>query len=450
MAVVAKYCPEIEVTVVDINRERIDAWNSEELTNLPIYEPGLKELIEKIRNKNLFFSVDVEEAIRSADMVFISVNTPTKTSGLGAGYASDLKWVEASARKVAEFSVGHTIVVEKSTVPVRTAQLISNVLLSQEEKNQINKEKRTFSVLSSPEFLAEGTAIKDLENPDRVLVGGEDKIAISCLTEIYKKWIPEEKILLTNLWSSELSKLTANAFLAQRISSINSISALCEVTGAQINEVSLAIGSDKRIGRNFLKAGPGFGGSCFQKDILNLVYLCRFYGLSKVADYWENVINLNNWQRKRIADLIVEKFFGTVTDKKIVILGFAFKANTNDFRESSAYYISKELLENGAKLVIHDPKVSYREINLALGDFSNNCDNKKRFSCIDNLNKAFDNADAIVSLTERDNYKKLDWEKISSLMRHPAWVFDTRSILNESDIKKFGIKLWSVGDGLNY
>tara|TARA_B100000212_G_scaffold263545_1_gene203204 strand:+ start:3747 stop:5102 length:1356 start_codon:yes stop_codon:yes gene_type:complete len=447
MAVVAKYCPEIKVTVVDINKERIQAWNSKNLNNLPIFEPGLMELIQKIRDKNLFFSIDIKNSIKEADMIFISVNTPTKKSGLGAGYASDLKWVEESARKVSQYSEGHTIVVEKSTVPVKTAELIKTILMSNKSNPKDPKDNRTYSVLSSPEFLAEGTAIKDLENPDRVLVGGEDKNAIFSLTEIYKKWIPEEKILLTNLWSSELSKLTANAFLAQRISSINSISALCEATGAQINEVSNAIGSDQRIGKKFLEAGPGFGGSCFQKDILNLVYICKYYGLDQVADYWDHVIKLNNWQRERISNLIVEKFFGTVSDKKIVILGFAFKANTNDFRESAALYIAKELLENGANLLIHDPKVSYDQINKNLEVFVKKVKSEKRITFSENLNESFHNADAIIILTEWAIYKNLNWKKIALNLRHPSWIFDTRSIINKSDIKDLGINLWTVGDG---
>ena len=446
MAVVAKYCPEIIVTVVDINQDRIDAWNSKNF-NLPIFEPGLKELIQEIRGKNLFFTTDIKNSIKEADMIFISVNTPTKKSGLGAGYASDLKWVEESARKVSQYSQGHTIVVEKSTVPVKTAELIKSILISKKLNSNNDQDKKTYSVLSSPEFLAEGTAIKDLENPDRVLVGGEDKNAIFCLTEIYKKWIPEEKILLTNIWSSELSKLTANAFLAQRISSINSISALCEATGAQINEVSNAIGSDKRIGKKFLEAGPGFGGSCFQKDILNLVYLCKYYGLNQVAEYWDQVIKLNNWQRKRISDLIVEKFFGTVSDKKIVILGFAFKANTNDFRESSAIYIAKELLENGANILIHDPQVSYDQINESLEVCIKKVENEKRISFSNNLNEVFHKADAIIILTEWEIYKKLNWQKIVPTLRHPSWIFDTRSIINKSDIKDLGINIWRVGDG---
>ena len=295
MAVLSKYCPDIVITLVDVNQEKINAWNSNNSQEFPVYEEGLAEIILKNRGKNLFFSCDIKNAIKSADMIFISVNTPTKKVGFGAGYASDLKWVESSARSVAYYSQGHTIVVEKSTVPVRTAELIKKILNSSAEFDE-TKIKKTFSIISSPEFLAEGTAICDLENPDRVLIGGDDESALNILSDIYKRWISKEKILFTNLWSSELSKLTANAFLAQRISSINSISALCEVTGAEITEVSNAIGLDSRIGHKFLSASAGFGGSCFQKDILNLVYLCNFYGLKEVADYWEQVLFLNNWQ----------------------------------------------------------------------------------------------------------------------------------------------------------
>ena len=320
MAVIANHCPEIKVTLVDIDFKKIDAWNDLNLDNLPIYEPGLKELVFKLRNKNLFFSSNIELEISQADMIFISVNTPTKLTGEGAGYASDLKWVESSARQVAKFSKGHTIVVEKSTVPVRTAELIERILRSSTTSS--NESFKSFSVLSSPEFLAEGTAIRDLEAPDRVLIGGQDFESIKILSGIYERWIKREKILFTNVWSSELSKLTANAFLAQRISSINAISALCEATGAEINEVSLAIGTDSRIGNKFLSAGPGFGGSCFQKDILNLVYLCKYYGLNEVANYWEQVLLLNIWQKKRISSILINRFFGTVTSKKYVCLDF--------------------------------------------------------------------------------------------------------------------------------
>ena len=332
MAVIADRCPEIEVTVVDINQARIDAWNDADLSRLPVYEPGLDAVVGRARGRNLSFSTAVEATIASADMVFISVNTPTKTKGLGAGQASDLRWVEACARTVGKAATGHTIVVEKSTLPVRTAAAIKTIL----EAAQADDQQRSFTVLSNPEFLAEGTAIRDLEAPDRVLIGGEDAESIEALAAVYSHWVPEQQILRTNLWSSELSKLTANAFLAQRISSINSVAALCEATGADVREVARAIGTDSRIGPKFLNAGPGFGGSCFQKDILNLVYLCRHFGLPEVADYWESVVALNTWQQHRIAQLVVQKLFGTVTGKRLAILGFAFKADTNDTREAPA------------------------------------------------------------------------------------------------------------------
>lgn len=329
MAVIADRCPDVQVTVVDLSVERIAAWNGADLSRLPVYEPGLDAVVGRCRGRNLHFSTAVEEAIAAADLVFISVNTPTKTKGLGAGQASDLKWVEASARTVAKAAQGHTIVVEKSTLPVRTAEVIQEILASAEGA-------KSFAVLSNPEFLAEGTAIADLEKPDRVLIGGQDPEAIEALAAIYGQWVAPQKILRTNLWSSELSKLTANAFLAQRISSINSIAAFCEATGANVREVARAIGADSRIGEKFLQAGPGFGGSCFQKDILNLVYLCRHYGLEEVAAYWEQVVRLNHWQQQRIARLVITKLFGTVSGKRIGVLGFAFKADTNDTRESPA------------------------------------------------------------------------------------------------------------------
>ena len=372
MAVIADKCPHIQIDVVDINTERINLWNSEDLSKLPIYEPGLEEIIRRCRGKNLHFSTDLENKIHSADMIFISVNTPTKTKGVGAGMASDLKWVEASARQVAKYSSEHTIVVEKSTLPVRTAEVIKTILSSTKLNSNSNK-NNTFNVLSNPEFLAEGTAIDDLENPDRVLIGGDNKSAIDALTKIYLNWVPSNKILHTNIWSSELSKLTANAFLAQRISSINSIAALCEATGADVREVSRAIGTDNRIGSKFLNSGPGFGGSCFKKDILNLVYLSKYFGLNEVADFWECVVNLNNWHQHRISKLIVTKLFGTVTGKKMCVLGFSFKANTNDTRESSAINICKDLLDEGATLYIHDPKVSQDQIakDLAIPETTN-------------------------------------------------------------------------------
>ncbi len=454
MAMMAYKCPDLIFNVVDINKERIAAWNNDDLSKLPIFEPGLKEIISNTRNKNLFFKTEIEEMIACADIIFISVNTPTKTRGLGAGKSSDLKWVEACARQVAKFSEGQTIVVEKSTLPVRTAEVIQKILDSVHSNS--NSKGKSFSVLSNPEFLAEGTAIKDLENPDRVLIGGEDKSAMLLLSEIYARWVPKEKILFTNIWSSELAKLTSNAFLAQRISSINSISAICEVTGANIKEVSRAIGKDSRIGSKFLDSGPGFGGSCFKKDILNLVYLAEYFGLKEVANFWEEVVTINNWHQKRIAKIVVKKLFGTISQKKIVILGFSFKANTNDTRESAAIRICKDLIEEGAELVIHDPKVSPQQIEIDLQmkqfseiknentNYSNNNVGNWRFS--KNLN-IFDNAHAVLVLTEWEDYKYIKWDQVVKTMVRPAWVFDARSIVNVALVKQTGINFWCLGDG---
>ena len=449
MAVIAANCPEIEVRVVDINKEKINGWNNHDLDLLPVFEPGLKEVISRCRDKNLFFTTNISNSISEADMVFISVNTPTKKKGLGAGYASDLKWVESSAREVAKYAVGHTIVVEKSTVPVRTSELIKEILKSSSKDKKHNISK-SFSVLSSPEFLAEGTAIDDLENPDRVLIGGDDIDAIETLSKIYQRWIPKTKILLTNVWSSELTKLTANAFLAQRVTSINSIAALCEPTGAHVTEVAEAIGFDSRIGSKFLNPSPGFGGSCFQKDLLNLVYLCKYYGLDEVSDYWEQVIKLNNWQKKRISTIIVEKLFGTVSLKKILILGFAFKANTNDTRESSAILISKELIENGAKLFIHDPQVNPYQIERELGRKPINEEKYEEgsWSYSEDLYASASNADAIVILTEWEIYKDLDWLRLFQIMRRPSWVFDTRSIVKKEQVQSIGFHFWALGRGI--
>ncbi len=456
MSVLAEKCPNIIINVVDLNEDRIKNWNNPDFDKLPIFEPGLAEIVEKCRDKNLYFSNLIKEKIEEADMIFISVNTPTKKKGLGAGKASDLKWVEACARQVAEFSIGHTIVVEKSTLPVRTAEVIKSIL-NETAKNDLKKEK-TFDVLSNPEFLAEGSAIQDLLNPDRVLIGGDSNDAINSLYKIYKNWVPEEKILTTNVWSSELAKLTSNAFLAQRVSSINSISALCEATGANIKEVARAIGSDTRIGSKFLNCGPGFGGSCFKKDILNLVYLSEFFGLPEVAAFWESVVNLNNWQQRRISRLITKKLFGTLSGKKIVVLGFAFKANTNDTRESAAIQICKNLLEEDAYLVIHDSKVKLEQIEIDLEKNASNRDSLKNnesnfykgnnWDFSNDLNKIFQNADAVIILTEWDTYKKINWQEVAQSMRSPAWIFDTRSIINPTEIKKSGLNFWQIGYGL--
>ena len=447
MAVIASKCRNLNVTVVDINKERIDAWNNSDLDKLPVYEPGLDKLIGQCRNKNLYFTTDVQGGISTADMIFLSVNTPTKKKGIGAGQASDLKWIERSARQVALYAKSGTIVVEKSTLPVKTAETIKNILQESKTISSRYPDEKKFFVLSNPEFLAEGSAISDLINPDRVLIGGENDEAISALENIYLNWVEPQKIIKTNLWSSELSKLTANAFLAQRISSINAISALCEATGANINEVAKAIGMDKRIGSKFLESGPGFGGSCFKKDILNLVYLCNFYGLKETANYWQTVIDINNWQQERISRIIIHKLFGTLSGKKISILGFAFKAKTNDIRESPAINICLDLLEEGAELNIYEPKVSKNQIEKALNQKENELKIDSKWSFSQSVNESVKDSDAIVIITEWQEFKYLEWEKISSLMRKPSWLFDLRSIADSKEAKFHGINVWKVGLG---
>ena len=451
MSVFADKCPKLIFNVVDINKEKIKAWNSDDLNKLPVYEPGLDEVIKRCRNKNLFFSTEIKENIAQADMIFISVNTPTKKKGIGAGKASDLKFVEACAREVAKYATNHTIVVEKSTLPVRTAEVIKTILLEAE----VNLEKKitppTFEVLSNPEFLSEGTAIEDLNNPDRVLIGGESKSAILELSKIYENWVPKNKILHTNIWSSELAKLTANAFLAQRISSINSIAALCEATGGDVREVARAIGTDNRIGPRFLDSGPGFGGSCFKKDIRNLVYLSNHFGLSEVANFWEGVVHMNTWHQNRISKLIVKKLFGTLAKKKITILGFAFKANTNDTRESAAIQICKDLIDEGAELFIHDPIVSPKQIKSDLEII----EKKDKVSIFvgqlnngDCFEEIFKDSHAIVLLTEWKEYTKLEWQEITKIMKKPAWIFDARSILEPQQVLDAGLQFWRIGDGI--
>ena len=445
MAVIADNCPDIKITVVDVNEERIKKWNHVNLKELPVFEPGLDKLIKRNRGKNLFFSTNVSEEIASSDIIFLCVNTPTKKKGIGAGKASDLKWLEICAQQIALFASGHTIVVEKSTVPVRTAEVLKSILI---KDNNVS-----FSVLSNPEFLAEGTAIMDLQNPDRVLIGGEDNKAIESLSEIYSKWVDKSKIIKTNIWSSELSKLAANAFLAQKISSINSISALCEKTGANIEEVANAIGSDHRIGEKFLKTGPGFGGSCFKKDLLNLIYLCEHFELPDVAQYWAEVLKINYWQKTRISKLVVEKLFGTLNEKKIAILGFSFKANTNDTRESAAIDICLDLLEEGSFLAIHDPKVDSIQIEEEFknneSDKSNYSSNNKNWKKFSDLEDALKGASALIILTEWDEYKNINWIEIEKILPSPFWIFDTRLITNEKDIQKTNLNLWRLGNELS-
>ncbi len=448
MIVFANKCPDIKFKVVDLNKARIDAWNNKDLEKLPIYEPGLDKLLINCRNKNLFFLTDIKSSIEEADMIFISVNTPTKQKGFGAGKASDLKWIEASARQIAEYAKGDTIVVEKSTLPVRTAETVKKILESSSKSHDQDNEVKTFSVLSNPEFLSEGNAVKDLESPDRVLIGGESDNAIDALGNLYKNWIPKEKIIRTNLWSSELSKLVANAFLAQRVSSINSISAICEETGADIKQVIRAVGTDSRIGEKFIEASPGFGGSCFQKDILNLIYLCEYYKLDEVANYWQSVLNINNWQKIRISKLVVNKLFGNISGKKISILGFAFKANTNDTRNSPCIDICNDLLEEGANLSIYDPKVDEEQILNDL-DFKieTNIKNNDKGNCevCDSIEKSALDSHAILVLTEWDEFKSIDWVKLYKIMKKPSWIFDTRFCIDSKIAIEAGFNYWRLG-----
>lgn len=444
MSVIANKCPEIKVTVVDINAERIARWNDSDLEKLPIYEPGLKEIVGATRGKNLFFSTDVDEAIDESELIFISVNTPTKTYGKGKGQAADLKYIELCARNIAKVAKNDKIVVEKSTLPVRTAQAIKSIL--DNTGQGVN-----FEILSNPEFLAEGTAIEDLLNADRVLIGGEEtpggKEAKDALSSIYEHWLPKERILQTNVWSSELSKLVANAFLAQRVSSINSISALCEKTDANVDEVSRAIGYDSRIGSKFLNSSVGFGGSCFQKDILNLVYIARSFGLPEVADYWEQVILMNDYQKRRFAENIISTLYNTVSGKKIVFYGWAFKKDTNDTRESAAIYIADALLEEKAELVIYDPKVSEKTIYADL-DYLNTRtpeENRRLLRVTNNPLEAVEDAHAIAVLTEWDEFKIYDWSSIYDKMLKPAFVFDGRRLLDKEEMDAIGFKYYKIG-----
>lgn len=444
MAVIAQKCPSIKVTVVDVNPQRIDAWNDPNLGNLPIYEPGLKEVVQEVRGRNLFFSTDVDAAVEEAGMIFISVNTPTKTYGVGKGMAADLKYVELCARQIARVAKDDKIVVEKSTLPVRTAESIRIILRA--EGNGVN-----FNVLSNPEFLAEGTAIQDLYSPDRVLIGGDTdeagQKAVQALVDVYAHWVDRERILTTNVWSSELSKLTANAFLAQRVSSINSLSALCEKTGADVDEIARAIGMDSRIGSKFLKASVGFGGSCFQKDILNLVYIARSYGLTEVADYWEQVIEMNNYQKRRFAEKIVQKLFNTVSGKKIAVLGWAFKKDTNDTRESAAIYFADYLLNEQAELWVFDPKVNSEQVYSDL-DYLNTWsseENRKLVNVVNDPYEAMNNSHAVAVLTEWDEFNTYDWQKVFEMMKKPAFVFDGRNVLDGGELEKLGFVYEGIG-----
>ncbi len=436
MAMIARKCPDIQVTVVDMNAARIAAWNGPEL---PIYEPGLDEVVREARGRNLHFSTDVAAHIASADIIFVAVNTPTKSYGVGAGRAADLRFIESVARTIAQHAQGPKIIVEKSTIPVKTADTIRTILAS-------NGNGLQAQVLSNPEFLAEGTAVQDLLEPDRVLIGGErspegDR-AVQTLVDVYARWVPRERIITTNLWSSELSKLVANAFLAQRISSINSISALCEATGADVDEVANAIGKDSRIGPKFLRSSVGFGGSCFQKDILNLTYLCESFGLPEVAAYWTQVVAMNDWQKRRFAARIVKELFNTVADKKIAVLGFAFKKDTNDTRESAAINVCRDLLAEHAAVCVYDPKVPADEIR---ADILGRGQTNPRLTVAASAYEACAGAHAIAVVTEWDEFKRLDYRRIHEGMPKPAFVFDGRNILDLPALRKLGFRAFGIG-----
>lgn len=430
MAMIAQKCHDIDVNVVDLNEQRIAAWNSDQL---PIYEPGLDEIVKARRGKNLFFSTAVKESIKDADVIFISVGTPTKSYGFGSGQAADLGHVESCARMIAEVCESPKIVIEKSTVPVRTAELIRNVF-------EASGKGDLFEILSNPEFLAEGTAVLDLENPDRVLIGGSTtesgQQALNVVAGIYERWVPKENIIKTNVWSSELSKLVANAFLAQRVSSINAISAVCEASGADVDEVARAIGKDSRIGPKFLKASVGFGGSCFQKDILNLVYLSAHFGLPEVAEYWNQVITMNDFQRKRFTQRVIYSLFNTLQGKRIAVLGFAFKKDTDDTRESAAIYICRDLVEEGAEVVVYDPKVPANEIKALTSD---------KVQVVGSAEEAANGAHAVLVLTEWDEFKSVDYAKVYQSMMKPAHVFDGRNILDLDALRQIGFHVSGVG-----
>ncbi len=431
MAVIADKCPDYRVTVVDINQSRIDAWNSDQL---PVFEPGLAEVVARCRNRNLFYSTDIPAEIKRADIIFVSVNTPTKTFGYGAGKAADLQFLEKTARSIVEHADSDKIVVEKSTLPVRTAQALSRVL-------HANTKGIHFQIVSNPEFLAEGTAIADLQCPDRVLIGGmetpEGRKAMETVSAIYENWVPKERIITTNIWSSELTKLVSNALLAQRVSSVNSISALCERTGADIDQVTSAAGRDQRIGSRFLKAGLGFGGSCFKKDILNLVYLCEHYGLPEVAAYWEEVVKLNDYQAKRFVENMLGAMFNTVADKRIGILGFAFKADTGDTRESPAIAVCRQLLEEHAELFVYDPKALENARQDMIGY-------QKVHFCEDPY-EALKGVHAIVVATDWKCFKELDYQKIFDNMEKPAFIFDGRNLLDREKLFKIGFNVYGIG-----
>ncbi|KAF9224693.1 nucleotide sugar dehydrogenase [Gyrodon lividus] len=446
-AVIALKCPHLQVTIVDLNQSRIDAWNSPDF-KLPIYEPGLEDVVRQARGRNLFFSTDVDKGIQEADLIFVSVNTPTKKSGVGAGFAADLNYVELATRRIAAVAHSSKIVVEKSTVPCRTAESMRTILEANSRPNC------RFDILSNPEFLAEGTAISDLFSPDRVLVGSlqtpEGKAACDALSEVYANWVPKDNILTVGLWSSELSKLAANAMLAQRISSINALSAICEATGANIDEVAHAVGRDSRVGPKFLRASVGFGGSCFQKDILNLVYLSESLHLPEVANYWKQVVIMNEYQKKRFSKTVVDTLFNTITGKRIAVLGFAFKADTGDTRESAAITLIRDFQSEKAFVNIYDPQVEHEQIWADLADaspFTWPDAMQKQVTICSSAFEACKNAEAVVIATEWKEFREIDWEAVYRGMNKPAFIFDGRLLLDADKLRKIGFKVTVIGRG---
>ncbi|GAO16388.1 uncharacterized protein UV8b_00253 [Ustilaginoidea virens] len=427
-AVIAFENPTIKVTVVDRDRVRIRRWNSR---HPPIYEPGLHDIVRVARDgtrdftfpnqdaseseappgqtlvasrpANLFFTTDVAKSIAEADVVLVAVNTPTKERGVGAGSATDMTAFEAVTAVVAEHAREGAIIVEKSTVPCRTAQLVADTL-------SMHRPGVHFEILSNPEFLAAGTAVNDLLYPDRILIGSaptpSGKRAAEALVDVYAAWVPRERILTTNVWSSELAKLVANSMLAQRISSINSISAVCEQTGADVDEVARAVGVDPRIGNKFLMAGIGFGGSCFKKDVLNLVYLADTIGLPEVGEYWRQVVKMNDYARDRFTNRVIKCLNNTLVGKKVAILGYAFKKNTSDTREAPALEMIRTLLEECPReIAVFDPccnpLVIKEEIKVLLGPL----DSGNNISVYGNAYDACHGAKAVVIATEFDEFR---------------------------------------------
>ena len=527
----ALHNPALRVTVIDRDEQRIRRWNS---AHLPIREPDLNSIVRVTRDglearpvpageaqippendafsqarpANLFFTTACTESIAKADMIFIAVNTPTKTFGTGAGHATDMTAFECVIQDIAKHARPDVILVEKSTVPCRTAKMVQDIL------DDVRPGSR-MQILSNPEFLSEGTAVKDLMKLDRVLIGSpatsEGRRAAVALTTLYASWVPRSKISGTHVFSSELSKLVANAMLAQRISSINSIGAICEKTGADVQEIATSIGLDRRVGPQFLKAGLGFGGSCFRKDIGSLVYLAKTLGLDEVADYWHSVLIINQSQRTRFTRKVISRLNGTLRGKKITILGFAFKKDTGDARESVAIDIIRILLEERpAEIAIFDPGCSHEDIQRELDIMTSTMQSdvahwKDRITISTGPYEACLESNAICIVTDWDLFKTapsiykskcpqdvlrvnpapvavvshlaqiqaeqfldlpscpedcpectrpfssstmehdFEWARILYHMKRPRWIFDGRGILDVTEMERLGARVEVLG-----